>query len=86
MSISDLKKPTSDLDSISATRVLMATKMALQFKGKLCSVIYLSDYTEQRKTSLLENQNRLLNLLTVSVTHELSTPLNCMIQIVNNVI
>jgi signal transduction histidine kinase len=30
--------------------------------------------------------NKLLNLLTASVTHELQTPLNCIVQIVNNIV
>jgi hypothetical protein len=38
--------PENETDGIPATRVVMATKMTLQFKGKMCSVIYLSDYTE----------------------------------------
>jgi len=59
--------------------VLLLTHNRLTFNNKDCSILTINDLTKQRKAEMLETQNNMLNLLTANVTHEMTTPLSCII-------
>jgi len=46
----------------------------------------MRDITEVRKFSKISENNKVLTLLTSSVTHEMITPLKCIVQFTNKVL
>jgi signal transduction histidine kinase len=46
----------------------------------------MRDISELRRFSKISENNKILTLLTSSVTHEMITPLRCIIQFANNVL
>jgi light-regulated signal transduction histidine kinase (bacteriophytochrome) len=51
----------------------------LIFKNEECKVATFRDVTELKKLAKIEADNKLLQLLTSSVTHEMVTPLKCIV-------
>lgn len=51
----------------------------LIFKNEECKVATFRDVTELKKIAKIEADNKLLQLLTSSVTHEMVTPLKCIV-------
>jgi hypothetical protein len=48
---------------------------------KDCFLVECRDITERKKTKEISAEYKLLNFMTISVSHEMITPLKCMIQI-----
>ena len=57
----------------------MLTLTNLMFNNEECNVITFRDITEVKKAAKIQAANKLLGMLTSSVTHEMVTPLKCMI-------
>jgi K+-sensing histidine kinase KdpD len=51
----------------------------LMFNDQECKVATFRDVTEKKQLGLMKETNKLLHMLTSSVTHEMVTPLKCMI-------
>jgi signal transduction histidine kinase len=51
----------------------------LMFKGKECKMLTIRDLTKLLSVEKIESENRFFNTLTATVTHEMMTPLNCII-------
>jgi hypothetical protein len=51
----------------------------LMFKGKECQMLTIRDLTKLLSVEKIESENRFFNTLTATVTHEMMTPLNCII-------
>ena len=49
------------------------------YNDKECQVLTIRDISAQENLELAEEKNNLLHLLTSSVSHELMTPIRCMI-------
>ncbi len=47
----------------------------------MCNVIKVRDISEIRRFAKVSAENKILSLLTSSVTHEMLTPLKCIIQL-----
>lgn len=56
------------------------------FNDAECKVATFRDVTERRKYAKTEEANKLLHLLTSSVTHEMVTPLKCMVSFSETVV
>ena len=54
---------------------------SLTFNMKDCFLVECRDITERIKTKEISSEYKLLNFMTTSVSHEMITPLKCMIQI-----
>jgi len=51
----------------------------LLYNNQECKVATFRNVTERKKLAKIEASNKLLHMLTSSVTHEMLTPLKCMI-------
>ena len=60
-------------------KVLLLTHNKITFNNKDCSILTINDLTKSRKSEMLETRNNMLNLLTANVSHEMTTPLSCII-------
>lgn len=60
-------------------RTLMVTLSSLLFNHEECQVITFRDVTQVKKLAKIETANKFLNMMTSSVTHEMITPLKCII-------
>ena len=49
------------------------------FKGKECQMLTIRDVSKLLSVEKIESENRFFNTLTSTVTHEMMTPLNCII-------
>ena len=49
------------------------------FDDKQCQVLTIRDITAQENLELAEEKNKLLNLMTSSISHEFMTPIRCII-------
>ena len=59
---------------------------SLIYNAKQCQVLTVCDITEIDKFAKLSSDNKMLSLLTSSVTHEIITPLKCIIEFAQNII
>jgi signal transduction histidine kinase len=57
----------------------MLTLTNLIFNQQECRVATIRDVTEVKRLAKIEADNKLLHMLTSSVTHEMLTPLKCMV-------
>ena len=57
----------------------MITRNAFIFNNKECFILNVNDLTSLKQVSALKSENSLLNLLAANVSHEMMTPLNCII-------
>lgn len=60
-------------------RVLKLSLTNLMFNQEECKVATFRDVTDKSKLAKIEADNKLLHMLTSSVTHEMVTPLKCMV-------
>ena len=51
------------------------------FKGKTCNVFICRDVSKIRENSKLASDNKMLQIYNSSVSHELLTPLKCIVEI-----
>jgi len=58
---------------------LLITRNAFIFNNKECLILNVSDLTSLKQVSTLKTENNLLGLLAANVSHEMMTPLNCII-------
>ena len=63
----------------SAEKFLWLKVHNLMFKGKECQMLTLRDVTKLLSVEKIESENKFFNTLTSTVTHEMMTPLNCII-------
>ena len=49
------------------------------FKGKECLMLTIRDVDKLISVEKIENENKFFNTLTSTVSHEMMTPLNCII-------
>jgi len=56
----------------------------LIFKRKQCLVLTCRDISKIREHAKLIAENKLLNFLSMSVSHEMLTPIKCIISMVEN--
>ena len=63
----------------SAEKFLWLRVQKLMFKGKECQMLTIRDLTKLMSVEKIESENRFFNTLTATVTHEMMTPLNCII-------
>jgi signal transduction histidine kinase len=67
------------IESERTNRILLITRNAFIFNNKECFILSINDLTSLKQVSTLKTQNNLLNLLAANVSHEMMTPLNCII-------
>jgi hypothetical protein len=58
----------------------------LTYQNRDAYLVTMRDITEIRKFSKISENNKMLTLLTSSVTHEMITPLKCILQFTINVL
>lgn len=58
----------------------------LTYQNRECTLVTLRDITEVTKFNKISENNKMLTLLTSSVTHEMITPLRCIILFTHNVL
>jgi signal transduction histidine kinase len=68
-------KPIDD----QTNRILLITRKVFIFNNKECFILSLNDIKSLKQVSALKTENNLLNLFTANVSHEMMTPLNCVI-------
>jgi len=78
-----IKEPASDTDS---PKILLLTKNKFIYKNKDSFILNITDLTNLKRVNQLQNQNDLLNLMTANVSHEIDTPLNCIICLAEKII
>lgn len=61
-------------------KALRLSKTRILFNEKDCVALSISDLTSITDAQKLKNENKMLNLLTASVSHENLTPLKCIVQ------
>ena len=49
------------------------------FKGKQCQMLTIRDVSKLLSVEKIESENKFFNTLTSTVSHEMMTPLNCII-------
>ena len=76
-SLTVLMKPESDKPE--EYRIINLTLTSLLFNHEECRVLTFRDVTEVKKAAKIQEANKILSMLTSTVTHELLTPLKCMI-------
>ena len=59
--------------------ILLLTKNKFIIKNKDSFILNITDLTGLKRLDKLQNQNDLLNLMTANPSHEMNTPLNCII-------
>jgi signal transduction histidine kinase len=64
---------------VSGEMFLWLRVQKLMFKGKECQMLTIRDLTKLLSVEKIESENRFFNTLTATVTHEMMTPLNCII-------
>jgi hypothetical protein len=74
------KKNSSVKDKDDQTMTLQLNFQSLIYNAKQCQVLTVCDITEIDKFAKLSADNKMLSLLTSSVTHEMITPLKCIIE------
>lgn len=84
-------KPSLDGDQVVSGgpiehRKLLLTLTNLFFNKQECNVATFRDITELKKLAQIEADNKLLHMLTSSVTHEMVTPLKCMVSFSETVV
>ena len=62
-------------------RIINLTLTSLLFNHEDCRVLTFRDVTEVKKAAKIQEANKILSMLTSTVTHELLTPLKCMISL-----
>lgn len=67
------------IDQQNKSRILLLTRNAFTYGNKECFILSVNDLTSVKQVGTLKTQNNLLNLLTANVSHEMMTPLNCII-------
>ena len=58
---------------------MLISRNAFIFNNKECFILNVSDLTSLKQVSTLKSENNLLSLLAANVSHEMMTPLNCII-------
>jgi len=66
--------------------MLLLTKNKFIYKNKDSFILNITDFTSLKRVNQLQNQNNLLNLATANVSHEMDTPLNCIICLADKII
>ena len=61
------------------TRFLLARRQKMTIQGEDCDMLSFSDFTKYKQFDEMKLENEVLNMLTATVTHELKTPLNCVV-------
>ena len=67
-------------------KVLLLTKNKFMYKNKDSFILNITDLTSLKRVDQLQSQNDLLNLMAASVSHEMDTPLNCIIILADKII
>ena len=75
--------PSADGDS---PKILLLTKNKFTYKNRDSFILNITDLTSVKRVNQLQNQNDLLNLMTANVSHEMDTPLNCIICLAEKII
>jgi light-regulated signal transduction histidine kinase (bacteriophytochrome) len=60
-------------------RYFIFRSLRLIFDGKECNMVSIRDVTLFKDLRDTQNKNQYLNMLTATVTHELMSPINCII-------
>ena len=66
--------------------ILLLTKKKFIYKNKDSFILNITDLTGLKRLDKLQNQNDLLNLMTANASHEMNTPLNCIICLADKLI
>ncbi len=67
-------------------KILLITKNKFYYKNKESFILNITDLTSLKRVNHLQSQNDLLNLMTANVSHEMDTPLNCIICLADKII
>lgn len=70
--------PESEVDEI---KVVQITRTELIYNGKQCIVVKLRDISEIREKAKLSAENKMLSLMASSVSHEMITPMRCIVHL-----
>lgn len=62
-----------------ATKFVQISHQQLTFNSKPCTMLTIRDQTDFLKLENSENQNKMLSVLNATVSHEMMTPLRCII-------
>ena len=76
----DSEKSKSESQDEIASKTLQLSFQKLIFNEKQCNVLTIRDMSDVEKYAEVEAENKILSLLTTSVTHEMLTPLKCVVQ------
>ena len=66
--------------------MLLLTKNKFIYKNKDSFILNITDLTHLKRVDQLKNQNDLLNLMTANASHEMDTPLKCIICLADKII
>ena len=58
----------------------------MRYNDKECQVLTIRDITTQRRLEKVQEQNEMLHLVTSSVSHDLMTPIQCIISFANKIL
>lgn len=70
--------PDSGVDQI---KVVQITRTELIYNGKECFVVKIRDISEIREKAKLSAENKMLSLMASSVSHEMITPMRCIVHL-----
>ena len=70
--------PDSGVDQI---KVVQFTRTELIYNGKECFVVKIRDISEIREKAKLSAENKMLSLMASSVSHEMITPMRCIVHL-----
>jgi hypothetical protein len=70
-------KPINASTSVSSDIKVSISFQKLLFNEKDCQILRLRDITANKKLQKVQTENKMLSLLTASVSHELLNPIKC---------
>jgi hypothetical protein len=79
-----LVSPLSVTQTSGDQRLFKVEHQPFVFEQKTCTVITLKEVTQMRKVSELTAQNKYMQLMNSSFSHEMLAPLRCIVQISDN--
>lgn len=81
--LDDNKQVDEETISTEKENIIQFAIQKLIFKSKQCYVLTMRDITMWKNNAKLSEKNKVLNLMSSSVSHEMLTPLKCIVSIVD---
>ena len=81
--LNDTKQQDAETISMDRENIIQFGLQKLIFRSKQCYVLTMRDITIFKNNAKLSEKNKVLNLMSSSVSHEMLTPLKCIVSIVD---